>query len=1142
MLAFAADTDDTGPIVERVTGPTQEEVEAYDQTVLRFKAGVEEFERDTLAFVDSVQTEERTRLLAGYDSLLDTLGDQEGRQRSLAMDQLQYFLSNYGDSEYASDVRLRLAELYFTRIEQDWLNATDRYDEEYDRLEAADDILALEELGDPPVKDLAPVIDLLDAIITRNRGLSPEDQYELVDVAYYMLGFVYTGETHLQYEPSRAMDVFLELIEAYPTSDYADQAHLIVGNFYFDENRYEEAIAEFRSVVDRGEESKQYSKALYQLAWAYYKRNRYDEAMQLFVNLLDSSHDQLQRTGRRSSFEPDAVRYLAHSLADLSDEWEEGMHPVDVGTNYFSSLAPDTVGAGGSRIYGSGRDWERQVWVDLADVLTQYGRTDGSVDVYKYLQTDPRWSNHPENINYQMEVVTLLSVGLYADPVRAGAEQLWLTNTYGETSDWVRANQDNPEALATARAYIEDSLLNVAIEFHMQAQETGVAEDYLLASARYREYLDSFPISRDYYQNLWFYADTLNKGGEIQAAHDQYMDLVKTSDHHKFGDGAFYFRMNTAYQLMTEQVGQPGVLAEGAPIERTYTTPAGKEITVYGLLDPQTEFIEAADAALSREFAEPDDETQQDYGAELDQKRTALMYIPGQVQYYANRYDEARPRLLDLIERFPHTEDAGRAAALIVNSYINEGNLAEVRAYSLRFRGMTFGEPEFAKQRQRDFADVLERTAFEMASSLKADGKFAAAAAAFLSFADEFPESPYVPDALINAGYNYERVGQTVQANEIFEDFVNRYADHPESENLYFRIADNYGASFQLDKAIDYYERLVRYFPNNADVPAASYNIAFLRVGAGDHKGAAMGYEAYANSNPNAPDREAVLWAAGEQWELVSDRDALKFYKRYLKTMGTAVADHAIQAQYKMAGIYERAKNRRETERAYKKTLDMFDTAAADASQTLSMATRDMAASIAFPVLQERHDEIVAFQMNDKNRVDFINVTTEDIRAFQGDVMGFVNRFASFEYVTAAWFIYGETLRWYAETGLDIEPPDGLSDIQMDAYWELLEEKVFPKFEGHEQEAVDQFEAVLRLAKDKKRHSEWVTRSALSLNEIRPEEYPAEKPESIVPPDGTAPQAFEPKTIVEVPEEEEAAHSDSELPVDPNLVPPEGVE
>jgi TolA-binding protein len=1141
-LALVASTTAFGQAADRIEGPVPEEVEAYKQAAARFTARATEMRDDTLAFVELRENEEKEKLTSSYDRLLDDLAEREKNQRDTTIARFNDFLSKYPNSEYASHVRFRLADLYFEVENEAWLERSRVYFEKLNRddlsLEEAEQ---LESEGQPKL-DLARPVALYKRIIADNRNKPDDERYERLDGVYLMLGFIYSEENAAlperdypkpldpedpeydedaePFDPANFEQVrlrknelanatFRELIDQLPDSDLADRAHLFLGNFLFDEGQFEEAIAEYELVYAKGEEGPYFDDAVYQLAWTHYKLDDYDNAVPRFTEVLDRSVEQEAETGNVSPFKMDSIRYMAFSFADQGNA--DG-NALGVAQEYFTRIGE--------------REYEHDIYVELADVLDRYVRWGEAVDVYKNLQNDPRWVHHPDNPKYQMAIVRLYGNPLKIGDLEAsGEERLQLTGRYNEGSEWWDANRNNPDALATARGYIESSLNQVATELRVRAQNTEDPADYMVAAEKYQEYLDKFPISDDYYDTQWLLADSLRRGGARERAVEEFEKLIRSAAYHPYLDGALVYRLQARNEQLNESA-PPDQLPDGAVVEKTYTTEAGKELSVYEVGELQAEFIESADAVLAHDFGEPEVAEVPDFRDFISENRHKLMYIPAQILFYHNRYDEARPRLEAVIDQYPRKDEASYAASLLVNSYKEEGDLAQVRKYTKRFSTEVLGTADVPDPEGK-FRSLLEGTAFTQAKNVAESGDSIAAAEAFMQFLADFPDSEHKEFSLYNAAFYYQQGGRAERANELYEEFLAKYPDHEYSEKLYFRVASLYESTLQLDKAVDYYRALAKQFPENEDTPNAIYNAAFLQIGLGRPRAAAEGLEAYGTEFADQDDAEKVFFEAGEQWEAVSERDGLRFYDRYLQRYGYENPENALTAMARKADIYQAQGNTRSYERQLDEILAAFDQLKGE-GKDVGPRGEKYAARAAFRELEEAFEEYTTGELvqNEDKDLALIDEKKATLKAFEEQAKAFSAKFSDFEYSSKALLYLGLAPSYLADLGLSIECPKGVSEDDCFLYFDVLEEKVFPQFRKIQSEIViPRLTGLIDKAEELKRHSEAVDDARKELNRINPVDYPAVKRELEGETDSSAPP---PVSGVAIPDPEEAEAEEEE--------------
>lgn len=1085
--AWASKANDSTSTAD-IQGADPDELASFRKTHVRFVDRMREMDRDTRDYVDLRESEERGKLVGSYDALISSMEEDEKAQRMLAVERFERFLERYPAAEYSSHVRFRLADLLFEEATEEWYAAFEAYENVMNDPDASlEELEAMEEKG-APLRDLGRPVELYERIIADNKDLPESEQYEGLDSTYVMLGFVYNDQNAEQYLPERARLAFADLILHVPSSDLVDRSHLFLGNFMFADGDFDDAMAEYELVVNKGAEGKYYMEALYQLAWAKYKLDDFDGALTLFKQLLDRSEGEYVDTGKESPYGPDAKRFMAFSIADVSYDSGSAVKTAD---EYFAKTGDVP--------------YKRDVYVELSDVLIRYTRPEEAIEVFERLQ-GADWANESDNPEHQIQVVTLYSQPLIRDLESAGNERLAFIERYSEGTSWWEANRNDPEALEIARGYIESSLLDVAIEYRVRAQETNVPGDYAVAASKYQEYLDAFPISDDYYEQQWALADSLKRAEDFPGAQREYTSLIRSSRYHPFGDGSRYALMDVA--LLQVDGGFDEVSANAKVIGQV----DGKDgpIDVFELSPQRQAFIAAADGVLEHDFAEPTDASQQDYREVMKEKGPPVLYLTAQMYHYHNQLEEARVRFQRLIDDHNESIQANYAAGLLVEGYIAEGNLEKVRFYTKKFTQNPPGPPTEIDPDK--FKGTLEGTTFMIANELASDGSFQSAADAFIAFRDEFPSSEYAADALFNAAFYNQKAGKASRSSELYEQFVRTYPDDPRSKDLLSRIAGNYEQAFELEKAVDTYRDFLQHPAATEQEKAdAQFNASFLLIGLGRHREAAEGFESY-ERDYDTEDQEDVYWLAGEQWEVVDSDKALGFYQSYLRKYPDTSPDHVIEAYDRMARIHDQRGDDRAADRERGKALDAFDRFARS-GQPIRANGHKVAAAAEFPTLQVQFDDLVDEALTgneDKDGKLLQETKPKEIKAFEAKAKQFVSKFADFEYSSAALLLQARAPLYLADLGLSIECPDGFSEEECWAYDDLLQEKVFPQYYEVEEVGISRLQELVNAARDQKRHSSYIDEALVELNKRRPADFPAAKDEIEGGTDSNAPLEITP--------------------------------
>lgn len=1039
-------------------GVNAAEFQAFHDTLDRFDDRMRELQADAATIVDQHQKAEEDRIEAIYGTMIKKLQDDENAQRKSAVARLEAFLRKYPVSPYSADMKYRLADLYFETSELEFASVFAEYQQLQDAAADHPEIVVAE----APAKDYSRSIALYRDIIANNQD------YDNLPEAYYMLAWCYNTDASAQLDKEAAKGIYETIVSRYPNTPFANDANMMLGEYWFELPGTRKdpvvnvptAIAYYQTVLADGPTGRNYDKAIYKLGWSNYKLNNYDAALSFMVQLLDYSDKLFLQTSKPSNMRPEAVKYLAISYADMG--FNQGRKPIDIAVTHL-----DVVGE---------RPWQHEELEMLADILAKQAKFEDAIDVWGYLQN--RWPVDPKNPTYQFYVAQAWMRNGIPDPERSAAAMKDLSDRYAEGSEWYLANRTNPDAIAVARGYIETSLAQVATELYARAQETGNVQDFALAAEKFKEFLEKYPFGADYNDDEWYYASALYDSNQFEQALSAY-DQVLKNDHSPYRDPARYQILLARRQIVEAKYGKLADVPAGQTIERTLTSEFGKPTTVYTVSDEQKSFIAACDDVVDRQFTDPET------AAAVEKLRAAYLYTPGQIYFNHGNYAEARARFTKVIDRYPKTVEGGFAADLLLQTYVNEGDLERVASLGAELQSRHVGDAT-------KISDARERAKFNLANAMADKGKHIESSQAYLSFLAEFPSSQFLNLALYNAANQADVAGSGADAIKLFEQYVTTYPDDERSKDLYFRIADTYSATLELEKAIGYYTKLYTKFPDHQDAANAMYNAAFLMVGTGNHADAARRYELYATTFKDRPDAEDTYWRAGEQWDLVSEAEGLSFYRRYLDRFGGTQPNHAIEALYKIAKLQEKKGDRGATATWGR----LQDTFRASNTAALTQHTRSLAAEGAVKDLQKQFEtlKVVKWSTSEEKNVEIIKETMPaKIRAFKEQAISIVVTYQDYDSSAAAQYFMGMSNFVYADLLYNIPPPKGLSEEELDLYRGFVDENYRLPVEDAGRKALQD---ALNKAKSDKRWSEWNSKALTALNERFPSDFPSERVES----------------------------------------------
>jgi tetratricopeptide (TPR) repeat protein len=476
-------------------------------------------------------------------------------------------------SPYLEEVYYNLGDLYYEEAKD--LYEDDAYRERMIRVHGPDPTAADPEAasdGDIVIRTFKASMkayqDLANYYIQveeRNRSLPPDAMRQptkYFDDSYYNMGVVadelaIRDFTAFDLHRNDSLENFLHLLENFPESDYAAEVKQRVGRIYFERNDFDNAIKYF-SQVQPGEF--QYYKALYLKAWSHFLNTQYEEAVTDFFRVLDLFDEMSAESEEGAKIAEihyeECAEYCAQcflpsiidlntqreqmSFTEIGIDWQFGPEPFKrflVNNNLLDiKYTPDIIRRA---IY----NYSEYGWYAQAINLARF-----------YVETYPESPDAPkvfyDIVKFYGSWAETLIVKDREDP----AQLAWLEQEtkrlealqnqvrdefiarYAVGSAWYLANQDNPEALANARAALARSLYDVAIYTYIVALDAEEAEDEKTAQEFYprvisylEQYLRDYPLEEDAYKANFYLAMSYYSVGDYMKAGDNFMLTAGTS-------------------------------------------------------------------------------------------------------------------------------------------------------------------------------------------------------------------------------------------------------------------------------------------------------------------------------------------------------------------------------------------------------------------------------------------------------------------------------------------------------------------------------------------------------------------------------------------------------------------------------------
>lgn len=963
------------------------ELEELAADVQHYSEMVAEYRGTAREVLKRAFKEKMKAVSAKYDAQID-LNDRDARDRRRdAIAMFEAFLQKYpNDKRWTPDAMFRLAELYYEKSAEDYLDA----DESYKK--------AIE--GPNPPDTPPPKVDYTPTITLYKRLLTDFPNYRFLDATYYLLGFC-LGEMGEDQQAKQALlalvcankfkpldppapppknggteDVYDGCSPVRKDSKFLPEAWTRVGEFHFDsaqELKY--AIAAFKKVLSF-KDSPYYDRALYKLAWSYYRDNRFPEAVREFDNLVKYADGRTaagQKVG--SDLRPEAIQYLAVSFGE--PDWD-------------GDTIPDPVNGLQRMIeFYRGREGEqhvREVFQRLGDIYFDQTKYDDAVAVYKALLE--RWPYYADAPRVQDKIVRAYEKN--RNLITAAKERELLGRQYVKGGDWYQHNKDNPDAVAVATQLAEDALLTAATNVHAAAQackskaseskDAKKAEEckamYAAAAELYEKYLAVYPNSKRSYEFSAFYADTLYYSGQTEKAIAAYQNVRDSQLDNKYQEDAA-FRMIKAYEEIIDAQKKSKQLEDPPIPDEKNTKPPVAAIT---MPEVYRKYVDAIDW----------------YVEHIKNDRTSdLKYAAAVIALRYREWPDARKRLTEISELYcaSKPEMGFKAYDAILQTYFIDFNLEDEEAKDCalgklltvaeQFGESPCGKAPTAKPYLDRFAQIkssvkttviTKRLQLSMENEEKGtnkeltmchDGTGGIAivtgiatptkpgekpaeggaqaknkistqldvglALDLIDVVNANPKDAGAPTALNNACVIYEKLFQFGAATQCYERLYHDYPDSEWGKEAIWNASRNHYRFFEFDQAVKGYMTVAQdpKFAGSEHRKEALGLTASLLDNDQQYPRAADMYKKYSEAISDKPqDSAQAYFFACSAYEKAHDTakqsSCLKdFIKKYDKQQ--AAGEYVVQAFMKLAVITESStKNKDDVLKAYKRVRDEF--------------------------------------------------------------------------------------------------------------------------------------------------------------------------------------------------------------------------
>ncbi len=888
-----------------------------------------------------------------YDAFRLDVELQVASKRREQITDLSKIIELSPDKKEKPGLLFRLGELYWEESKYFFFEGNRKDDDKIKAMNAKDDA-GIQRAEAEKAELMAKSKEFADLAVEKYYLIVQEYKtYERTDEVLYFLGLNLMDSSDDKNQ-KKALASYKRLIEKYQKSKYLPDAYLAVAEYYFNgskgkRDQLEKALENYKNAA-KFPENKVYGYALYKQGWCHFNMADYENAMNQFktVVLYAKLQGDEEVEGKGKSRKQGLVK---EARGDYVRAYSRGGGTPNEAKDRFNKLADKAddlrlmMKQLANLYYEDGKDKEAAISFDML-IKERPTAPDAPGFQGKIVDCVMRAGNKRQTVTQVRRLVKIMEDVLKGNP---------------------SMNEKDKKVLDEARELSERTISNLAVNWHNEAKKTRDEETFGFANEVYADYLTLFPESPKAYDLRFFWAELLNDNlSKYQRAAEEYTRVTLTD-------------IDRLEKKVDGNPGKPGkwlnnaaynsILAWDSLLKEMATADAGK--TPSGGGDPSKK---AAIPPLKQSLLDSC-ERYLKY-VEKGEKKVEIAYKAAKIYYDYNYLDEAVSRFADIALKYPdykfeNGDRAGEIAAnLVLDSYNILQDWVKVNEWAKKF----YAEEKLATGKFReDLAKLIEQSSFKLINQLEAKNEYGKAAAAYMTFVQDWPKSELADKALYNASIDYFNAKMLDRAIEVRKQLNQRYPRSQYVPKTLFALAEGYEAVADFDDAADHYERYATNYeksktakkpaPTSKTVTApvaeqvweeqkaqdALYNAGVFRDGLGQYKQALKNREKFLELWPRSKDAEAVTKSIIDLHEKMSLwTKAQKLYEEYEKDQ-LKDPNKLLWAEGRIASIFdEKLKNPTGARRIFIRILDSYEKLTKKQKETLDIQALDAVARASF--------------------------------------------------------------------------------------------------------------------------------------------------------------------------------------------------
>lgn len=762
--------------------------------------------------LDTYSIEEIIKFREYYYEQLEEIEKQKIALRDKGIKDAEDFSTNNPDSKVLDRVLMRLAELYYEKSNENFLQALQKYDQLIEQIDNSGVDSSLKE----PVRDFSRPLAIYERII------QDFPHSNLVDDAYYNKAFILEEIG----AADSALHIYQFILAEFSGSRYVPESMMRIAEYYFNppQNKIEVSIEYFKKLLEF-KDSPKYDEALYRLGWCYYRLSDYTQAVSYFTILVEDIDRTLNVDGGQAFSNPDlrdeALEYIGLSFLDHGG--------LASAVEYLQSInTPD---------YGF------YVLQKIGDVyMNEKEEYESAIAAYsKLLKMFPDDNNAPEINEKIISCYRLLGSDRLAYLSRDK-----LFNQYKPASPWWMKHED--ETVRQKIYEITERALrdNITLLFQ-QAEFNSDLGLYQIAVNDCKKYLKIFPGDSSAPRIHWNMALTMDT--KLKFYNEAFEEYMKICDSY----------WESKYQRFAAE----NAIALGKDAVETDTS---KKKINFGQNDALS-LKQIENNVLSAfnynqiEFLNSEKKLIRAYNNYIklyphENKTVRILNNAGALYFNNNMFKEALRYFNTIVKHFPDYEDGYYVKHQILECYFGKGDYKSSEIVARRLKNDLSLPAEIIESAKRRLAESIFLAAKVYADSsdhLQSGNEY-------LRVVSEVPDAAFADLSLFNAACEYDLAREYSRAVETYNYLIETRRQSKYKFDAMNNLAIDYGELFEFKNAALTYEGLAAITADAKQTHDALYNSSVFFVRAEEWVDAIRINRVFVEKFPDSEDADDLFY------------------------------------------------------------------------------------------------------------------------------------------------------------------------------------------------------------------------------------------------------------------------------------------